>query len=687
MYLQRMATKYAWERPVAAASACPVRGVWMSDGVRLTHMTTDDELNILSTTALCWSEEGLWVGAGGSLMLMVDGRVQEEHAVGEPVAAFAGGEGIYAVTATRACRRDATGWSPTPDHRCEPTGATVAPDGTLWLVAPDSLRAYDGAEWRTVNVPAPDAGAQWAMCYEGPPAPDSITLQGIAAASDGHIWLGTSAGLLAFDGHDGWFLLRGRDGLPIENVTGVAVGDEGDVWLGTPDGVCLLTGGRWEYYAGLRWLPGDGVTCVTALGRDAWVGTEQGPARIARTPYSLETKAAHFEELTRARHNRYGYVTVTFMDPPGDLDASKHEASDNDGLWTAMFVAAESYRYSVTGSEDARELARQSMDALLRLEEVTPIDGFPARALMRKDEPNALQSGGEWHDTPDGEWMWKADTSSDEIDGHFYAFCVYYDLVANDAEKRRIEAVAGRIATHLIDNGHYLIDMDGERTRWGVWAPERLNGDWKPQQGLNSLEILAIYKAAHHLTRDAKFDEAYRDLAYRHHYALNTIDQKLTAPDWVNHSDDELAFLSYYTVLSYETDPGLRAVYLASLERSWELERPERCPLWNFMYSALTNRLEEVRASVLTLQEWPMDLRSWRVRNSHRADVQARAPEGGWTEEMDQVLLPYYERPTHKWNGNPFRLDGGNEGSSEEDGVAFLLPYWMGRHYGIIGDE
>ena len=82
-----------------------------------------------------------------------------------------------------------------------------------------------------------------------------------------------------------------------------------------------------------------------------------------------------------------------------------------------------------------------------------------------------------------------------------------------------------------------------------------------------------------------------------------------------------------------------------------------------------------------------MDLRSWRVRNSHRADVQARAPEGGWTEEMDQVLLPYYERPTHKWNGNPFRLDGGNEGSSEEDGVAFLLPYWMGRHYGIIGDE
>lgn len=687
MYLQRMATKYAWDGPAVAVAACPVRGAWMSDGVRLTHMDTGDELNILNTTALAWSDEGLWIGAGGSLMLMTEGRVREEHAVGEPVTAFASGACFYAVAATRAWRRADGRWTPTPDHGCDPVGAAVTPDGLLWLVTSDALRLYDGNGWGTRSVPPPDAAGQWAICYERPLAPESMTLHGMAATSDGHLWLGTSEGLLAYDGHEGWFLLRGSDGLPIENVTRVAAGDEGDLWVGTPDGVCLLDGGRWEYYAGPRWMPNDEVTCLAAVGRDAWVGTAGGTARVARTPYTLEAKAAHFEEQVRDRHNRYGYVTITFLDPPGDAASGKQEVSDNDGLWTAMFVAAESYRYAATGSEDARALARRSMDALLRLEEVTPIDGFPARALMRKGEQDVVQSGGEWHDTPDGEWTWKADTSSDEIDGHFYAFCVYYDLVADEAEKRRIEGVAGRIATHLIDNGHYLVDLDGERTTWGVWAPERLNGDWKPQQGLNSLEILAIYKAAHHLTGDAKFDEAYRDLAIRHHYALNTMDQKLTAPKWVNHSDDELAFLSYYTLLSYETDPGLRAIYLAGLERSWRYERPERCPLWNFIYCAVTGRLEDVRASILTLQEWPMDLVTWRARNSHRADVLARTPQGGWTEEMDPVVLPYYERPTHKWNGNPFRLDGGDAGSREEDGTVFLLPYWMGRHYGIIGDE
>ena len=38
-----------------------------------------------------------------------------------------------------------------------------------------------------------------------------------------------------------------------------------------------------------------------------------------------------------------------------------------------------------------------------------------------------------------------------------------------------------------------------------------------------------------------------------------------------------------------------------------------------------------------------------------------------------------------KWNGNPYQPDGGTpEGRSEEDGGAWLLPYWMGRYYGMI---
>jgi hypothetical protein len=47
-------------------------------------------------------------------------------------------------------------------------------------------------------------------------------------------------------------------------------------------------------------------------------------------------------------------------------------------------------------------------------------------------------------------------------------------------------------------------------------------------------------------------------------------------------------------------------------------------------------------------------------------------------------VLPAGERPLIKWNGNPYRLDGGDGGRTEEDGAFFLLPYWMGRYHGII---
>ena len=64
-----------------------------------------------------------------------------------------------------------------------------------------------------------------------------------------------------------------------------------------------------------------------------------------------------------------------------------------------------------------------------------------------------------------------------------------------------------------------------------------------------------------------------------------TRNQKINIPGHINHSDDELAFLSYYPLLNYETDPKLREVYTQSLDRSWQIERPERNPLWNFIYA------------------------------------------------------------------------------------------------------
>ena len=158
-------------------------------------------------------------------------------------------------------------------------------------------------------------------------------------------------------------------------------------------------------------------------------------------------------------------------------------------------------------------------------------------------------------------------------------------------------------------------------------------------------------------------------------------------PGSINHSDDELAFLSYYRLLQYETDERLKAVYKQSLERSWQIERPERNPLWNFIYAAGTGAREfDLSESLRTLREIPFDQIGWTVRNSHRHDVPLDPRLDRHKRRQALIVLPYDELPMSKWNGNPYNLDGGSGGRSEDDGAYFLLPYWMGRYYGFIAE-
>jgi len=40
-----------------------------------------------------------------------------------------------------------------------------------------------------------------------------------------------------------------------------------------------------------------------------------------------------------------------------------------------------------------------------------------------------------------------------------------------------------------------------------------------------------------------------------------------------------------------------------------------------------------------------------------------------------------------RWNSNPFVVDGGDAGAREDDGAAFLLPYWLGRYHGMLKEK
>jgi len=462
-------------------------------------------------------------------------------------------------------------------------------------------------------------------------------------------------------------------------------------WVGTRQGAVRLSRDPQsrEYFAGPRWLPDDHVTGFGFDGRVTWVETSKGFARIEDVPMTLAAKSRAFVERVQARHNRWGLTASSQLRVPGDLTTNQMVSSDNDGLWTAMYVAAECFRFRVSGDRDARENARRGMQAIMRLEAITGRPGFPARSFI--SVKSDVQPGdGEWHETPDKAWRWKGDTSSDEIVGHYFVYPIYLELVADEAEKPALRSVIDRITNHILDNNYQLIDVDGQPTRWGWWEPSAVWED-PDETGLRALHILSHLRVAMYVTANAqyraRYQAAYDDLIKTHKFHFLTRNQKVIVPGSINHSDDELAFLSYYPLLRYEKDPALLAVYRQSLERSWQIERPERNPLWNFIYAAGTGAREFDRAeSIRTLREIPMDQIQWTVTNSHRLDVPVDPMNDRFKRRQALIVLPYDELPMSKWNGNPYNLDGGSGGRSEDDGAYFLLPYWMGRYHELIAD-
>ncbi|HXT40474.1 MAG TPA: hypothetical protein VN887_10685 [Candidatus Angelobacter sp.] len=483
---------------------------------------------------------------------------------------------------------------------------------------------------------------------------------------------------------------------PVEGLKVFAREKSGAVWLGGNQGAARFDSragfrwDRWQYFHGRRWLGDDTVSNIwvdeRSDSRKVWIRTGNGVSLIEWRPTTLEDKAKYFEERIETRHVRHGLVASSRLRTSGDVSTNQKQDTDNDGLWTAIYLGAEAYRYAATHDPEARGRAQRALRALMRLEEITGIPGFYARSFLSVDEPRP--GGGEWHPTPDGNWLWKGDTSSDESVGHYFAYAAYFDLVANETEKEQIRRVVTRMTDYLIAHDYDLVDVDGKPTRWGEFS-ERFfqTEEGKYEAPLRSLELLSFLKTTQHITSNSKYADAYADRVRRGYARHVPIYRRWPGGGEINFSDDELAYLSYEPLLKYEKNSKLRGIYLDSLRFTWSQIRSDFNPLWNYISVAGGGgkMARAIRAeSQRTLERIPMDMIEWSVGNSHRIDVQLRADKDRHEHPQLTVVLAPDERPVEKWNSNPYIPDGGAGGYGEDDGAYFLLPYWMGRYYGWV---
>ena len=162
--------------------------------------------------------------------------------------------------------------------------------------------------------------------------------------------------------------------------------------------------------------------------------------------------------------------------------------------------------------------------------------------------------------------------------------------------------------------------------------------------------------------------------------------QKKLFPDENNHSDDQLGFVAWYPILQLEQDPTLRAALHSAVRRHYVVVEPERSSFYNFTYATIDPNHADIEAGIQNLREIPTDRRTWRMENSHRADVVFDVRVDRFTHRQLAHVLPADERNIEKWNQNPYIPDSGGDGTHEDDGAAWLLPYWMARYHGFIAN-
>jgi hypothetical protein len=517
--------------------------------------------------------------------------------------------------------------------------------------------------------------------------------------TDSRIIIGTAEGYLEW--HPATKKSTMKTKLPATDITAVEqVGNK--TWFGTSQGAFTIDSkGRIDYYNGERWLPGNEVVDISrGADNSVLILTKAGLGELVFKSMTLADKAAFYDKQVRARHIRNGFNASLSRMEKGNLATGYLSDSDNDGLWTTMYLGGEIFRYKVTKDPEALQNCRESLDAIERLYTINPVPGFPSRSFERRGYIDQLSDPERWQHSPDAEWDWKSTTSSDEVIGHMFAFGAMAELVDAPDLKKRAIALMDTLMGHIVDNDLYLIDYDGKPTLWGKWNPAYVNnfptdvGDRK----LNSSNIISMLQTAYHFTKKEKYKRKAFELMQKHGYLENLMRpmkqigqapdgadaySKMLSEGW-NHSDDEMYFVGYWGLYRYAFNDTLKAKYKQAILDHWQAERPEKEGAWN-IFTALTGVQNfDLNEAVWYLKEYPLDLINWAVKNSHRQDIELVKPN--FRNQTTTEVLPPDERPIQRHNGNTFTLDrtGGNGTSENSAGDIWLLPYWMGRYLGVI---
>ncbi|NLN92453.1 MAG: hypothetical protein GX130_03960 [Candidatus Hydrogenedens sp.] len=411
---------------------------------------------------------------------------------------------------------------------------------------------------------------------------------------------------------------------------------------------------------------------------------------------SLHEKAAVFQYDMETRFLLNGQALCKLRHPEKEGDPITYNMPDNCYM-TGIYLGTLSMKYAVTGKEQDRAAALQSLEALHLLSSVSGVPGLWARAALPAEQP--VGDDGIWRPSADGLYQWRGDVSTDQVCGAIFGFALAYDLIADEEQKARIAATTSALVEHVLNNRMRIRDVDGKPTQWGRYDPKYASRI----EPLNALLWLQALKVAAHTNASGEMEKLYRFWAMDQGYAKSALKARRSLNPLlkgiVNHSDDVLLFLGYFPLLVFEEDPEIRPLYLQSVDRSWKGDgkfpgvSPEANPVYTFIAARFAGESTGLQDAVNTLRWFPFDMK-WNQDTRQRYEeyfqysltmpIQSPEPVEGQIYPIDRRM-----RTWSAWVQDPYHEAGTRDSDSrmEYNGHDYLLAYWMGRYYEFISAE
>ena len=160
-----------------------------------------------------------------------------------------------------------------------------------------------------------------------------------------------------------------------------------------------------------------------------------------------EADALAIDANIQARHLPFGTILDPMFLSSTSTQIIGYTRCGDSALWTGAYLAAESFRYKVTGSADALNNIKGALAGLKGLVDVTgdnrvarcmvPADSPFAAGIAREEAPNSIRQN--------PPWIWVDNTSRDQVVGAFFGMGAAYDLVDDAGVKSTISDLATRI--------------------------------------------------------------------------------------------------------------------------------------------------------------------------------------------------------------------------------------------------